>query len=54
MKIYEDYVRIGKTAQTLPTKEDLDMYMAYLKLGKTPTQDDWNTYNEYMALIEGK
>ena len=53
MKIYQRYVTIGKTAQTLPTKEDLELYMEYLKLGKTPSDEDWKNYNELSSLIQG-
>ena len=54
MEKYENYVRVGRTGQSLPSKQDLDMYMDYVKKAKVPTKEDKEKYQECLEKIEAK
>ena len=52
MEIYENYLRVGRTSQSLSTREDLDMYMDYVKSAKIPTKEDLENYQNCLNKIE--
>lgn len=51
LAIYQKHIKIGRTAVTCPTTEDLDIYLEYVKQQpKDPSAKDLELYANYIKM----